>query len=219
MRSPLTECAFQGQLASRDRIISELHDLGRSDATKSPVGTVVEARLVEPSGGLYVIAEVNANLAGGSDLVRNGFMTGLSLSTVTTDDGLVPVEVSLTKEPARPHSYIVFSSSERGRVVDYLRRIEHGTLRDHSGNLNRPTRIMAASAEKMAVEAAAPPASGQQETPKLSAQDLLTAVNSIPDSAARDLVLASLDRMGKTAQAKEDKAQETAKQIEVVRPG
>jgi len=192
--------------------------LGRSDATKSPVGTVVEARLIEPNGGLYVIAEMNASLDGVSSLVRSGFMTGLSLSTVTTDDGLVPVEVSLTKEPARPHSYIVFSSSERGRVTDYLRRIEQGTMRDHSGSLKRPTRIMAASAEQMAVETAAPVAE-QKETPaKLTAEDLLTAVQSIPDSAARDLVLASLDRMGKTAQAKETKAQEAAKQIEVVRP-
>ena len=176
-----------------------------------------------------MIAEMNASLDGVSSLVRSGFMTGLSLSTVTTDGGLVPVEVSLTKEPARPHSYIVFSSSERGRVTDYLRRIEQGTMRDHSGSLKRPTRIMAASAEQMAVETAAPVAeqketvaccfAEQKETPaKLTAEDLLTAVQSIPDSAARDLVLASLDRMGKTAQAKETKAQEAAKQIEVVRP-
>lgn len=142
----------QGHLATRDRIIAELHDLGESDATKSPVGTIVDARVIEPEGGLYVIAQISEGLTGLAHLVRSGFMTGLSLSTVENHTGLVPVEVSLTSDPARPHSYIVHSSSSYERAQDYLRGIETGTLRDYSASLTKPTRVMAASKQQMEVE-------------------------------------------------------------------
>ena len=135
----------QNHLATRDRVIAELHDLGESDATKSAVGTIVDARLIEPEGGLYVIAEISAGLIGVAHLVRAGFLTGLSLSTVVDSSGLVPVEVSLTKEPARPHSYIVFSSGQLQKVREYLGKIQSHTIRDYSGSLDRPTRVMAAS--------------------------------------------------------------------------
>jgi len=51
--------ASNGQLAPREAVIAELHDLGESDATKSPVGTVLEAHVIEPSGALYVVFEVS----------------------------------------------------------------------------------------------------------------------------------------------------------------
>ena len=47
-----------GQLAPREEVIAELHDLGESDAIKSPVGAVLSAAVIEPSGALYITFEV-----------------------------------------------------------------------------------------------------------------------------------------------------------------
>lgn len=50
--------APDGQLAAREAVIAKLHDLGDSDATKSPVGTVLKAEVIQPSGALYALFQV-----------------------------------------------------------------------------------------------------------------------------------------------------------------
>lgn len=195
-----------GQLATRETVIAKLHDLGESDATNSPVGKVTYAKVVQPSGALYVILEISQGLEWVSWLVRNGFLTGLSLTTLETSHGIRPYEVSLTKEPARPHCYIVFHSTDEEKVRAYLGRVQQGDVRDYSAILRRPYRIMAASAEKMEVETPAPAAA---EAPmEVTAERIMEAIGKHPEESHRKLLMASIEKMTQKALEEKKKAEE-----------
>lgn len=197
-----------GQLADRNTVFAKLHDLGESDATHSPVGSIISAEVVQPSGALYAIFQINAGLEWIAWLVRNGFLTGVSLTTLETTAGIRPYEVSLTQEPARPHCYIVFHSTSLDKVRGYMGRVHTGGIRDHSSTLRKPYRIMAASATAMEVEkkeAAAP------AKPVVTGEALLAAINAHPEVAQRELLMAGMDMMTKRAAEAEAK---TKKEIE-----
>ena len=132
-----------------------------------------------------------------------------------------PYEVSLTREPARPHCYILYSSAELDKVQSYLGKIQTGDIRDHSATLRRPYRIMAASATQMEVEAAptAPAAAPAPEAPAasekdMSAEAIYAAIGEHPDPAKRGLLMASIDMMVKRAAEANDKAVEASKKAE-----
>lgn len=189
----------RGQLADRDAIYGKLHDLGESDATKSPVGRLISGEVVQPSGALYAIFQINEGLEWVAWLVRNGFLTGVSLTTLETTHGMRPYEVSLTRRPARPHCYIVFHSTELDKVQGYMRRVHNGSMRDLSATLTRPYRIMAASESAMETEKAAAAA------PDVTGEMLLKAIQSHPESSNQELLMAGFELMTKRANENKEK--------------
>lgn len=131
-------------------------------------------------------------------LIRNGFLTGLSLTTLETTAGIRPYEISLTKEPARPHCYIVFHSTELEKVQGYMGRLKNGDVRDYSSTLRRPYRIMAASAEKMEIEAPVEKSADDMDV-EVTGERILDAIGKHPDESMRKLLMASIDKMTQRA--------------------
>jgi hypothetical protein len=198
----------QGQLASRNEVIARLHDLGESDATKSVVGQVLSAEIVETSGALYAIFQINKGLDWVAWLVRNGFLTGVSLTTLETTHNIRPYEVSLTKDPARPHCFIQYHSNDLDKVRSYMRRVHNGSMRDLSSTLQKPYRVMAASAAAMQVDTPVSPASS------ITGEALMAAINAHPDVSQRTLLLASIDQMTARALESQKQTADTLAQLE-----
>jgi len=153
-------------------------------------------------------------------LVRNGFLAGLSLTTLVTTSRMRPYEVSLTREPARPHCYILYSSAELDKVRSYMRKIQTGDIHDYSATLRRPYRIMAASATQMEMDLksaadtpAEPPAPAAKPELDLSGESIMAAISAHPDVAQRELLMASIDMMTKRATEQKERADAEAAQV------
>lgn len=146
-----------------------------NEGTSTIVGSVVDVSKIR-DGGLYVILHVTVDSVG--RLVQSGKLAGLSLTVFQASDyhRKEPIEVSLTRKPLRPNSYIVFASKHKNIVTQYMRGIERGGIQDRSGSLKRPYRVLMASTASQA--------------PDISR--IMAAVDAIPDASTRDEIAASI---------------------------
>ena len=106
--------------ASSMEVIRSLNREARADSLRAPVGVVTNAW--KTAGGEWMCAiRINAQLFPRlASLVREGVLSGLSMSHFHTDDP-APLEVSLCAEPARPGCHVragsrCFASPEQLKV-------------------------------------------------------------------------------------------------------
>jgi len=199
-----------GEFPNRNAVITELHDLGQSHAIATPVGRVVKAMVIEPSGALYAIIKIHEGYKWLGWLIQNGFLLGLSLTSLESPDkGVYPFELSLVETPARPHSYIVYASMELPKVEQYIRDLELQIKRDHSADLPVPYRLIMASkaeAEKIQLEApkdaekAAVPSTEPTSTPGFDTQAFVNAVTSV-NGVNGDLIMAGFQMLQQRAES------------------
>lgn len=104
------------------------------------VGHVVDYFEV-PDGGFYVIYQIHPQWTSVRWMITHGKSAGLSMTHCEVGDGVMPYEVSLCFEPARPHCYTVVGSATLLGVLAYKRRLILGTIGDHSSTLERPTTV------------------------------------------------------------------------------
>lgn len=63
-------------------------------------------------------------------LMEHGYTRGLSLTHVLENNVIVPLEVSICSEPARPCCYIHFYSFDQKQAQEYIRGLEYGPFKD-----------------------------------------------------------------------------------------
>jgi hypothetical protein len=182
-----------GQLATREKIVAELDRAGSVNGECSPIGKVLAAVLVEPAGGLHVLFKLDPYLSAVEQLILDGHLTGVSLTHSVQNGRVVPLEVSLTVDPARAHSFIVYSTKDDIAALEYLRKLGSGDITDYSSQLRKPTRIMAASNESV-----------QQNAGPTADQMLFDAVSAHPDPENRVLLMKTLMDFTKKVQTQND---------------
>lgn len=171
----------------RDLLYTRLHDLGESDATKSVVGKVIAASVIQPSGALYALFRVDAGLKEVAWLIRNGFLVGVSITTEPYAPSIV-YELSLTQDPARPHCFVVYSTADLTKAQHYMGKLINHTIEDLSSTLGAPTRVMAASATA-AKEVPTP--KEEESTTEEPVDSLIAYVSTLPKEG-QELIIASL---------------------------
>ncbi len=159
------------------------------------VGHVVDYFEV-PNGGFYVIYSIHPQWNEVIWMITEGKSSGLSMTHYplnTKRKNVMPYEVSLCFEPARPHCYSIVGSPTLLGLLNYKRRLISGSIGDWSESLARPSKVPI-MADKMETEVAPPAAA---PTP------IEAALASIPDEGQRALVAARLTDMMKHVDAKE----------------
>lgn len=111
-------------------------ELDRLEGSKRAVGQVLGG------SGAEVLLRLNPELTGLGSLVRRGVLTGLSLTTVTDEHGVRPIEVTLTTDPAR--------GSEAKLSAEYkgMRRIPIKSLEMSAEQAATPMETTGAAAEE-----------------------------------------------------------------------
>lgn len=104
------------------------------------VGHVVDYFEV-PTGGFYVIYQIHPQWPTVQWMITSGQSAGLSMTHCEVGNGIMPYEVSLCFEPARPHCYTVVGCATLLGVLAYKRRLLLGSIGDHSSTLARPLTV------------------------------------------------------------------------------
>ena len=104
------------------------------------VGHVVDYFEV-PAGGFYVIYQIHPQWPTVQWMITSGQSAGLSMTHCEVGNGIMPYEVSLCFEPARPHCYTVVGCATLLGVLAYKRRLLLGSIGDHSSTLARPLTV------------------------------------------------------------------------------
>ena len=94
-----------------------------------------------PNGGFYVIYQIHSQWPTVQWMITSGQSAGLSMTHCNVGDGIMPYEVSLCFEPARPHCYTVVGSLSLLEVIAYKRKLVLGSISDHSSTLHRPLSV------------------------------------------------------------------------------
>jgi hypothetical protein len=159
-----------------------------------------------PNGGFYVLYQIHAAWESIEWMVINGAAAGLSMTHFPLDKGgtdIIPYEVSLCFEPARPHCYTVVGSPGIQPVLDYKRRLISGDIPDGSDTIERPLQVtIMADMETEQVVSTTP----AENTP------IESAIGSIPDESQRKIVMARLASMQRFAEEAELTAEKVRKE-------
>lgn len=173
----------------------QLETQSKTQRAHTIVGHVVDYFEV-PDGGFYVIYTIHPQWTDVIWMITEGKSSGLSMTHYPLNNkkkNVMPYEVSLCFEPARPHCYSIVGSPTLLGALNYKRRLISGSIGDWSESLARPTKVPIMT-DKMETEVAPPAAA---PTP------IEAALSSIPDEGQRALVAARLADMMKHVDAKE----------------
>jgi len=145
------------------------------DAKQSIFGEVVDFFEV-PGGGFYIIYEIYDDWKSVIFMIENALACGLSLThyELQRSKRIVPYEVSLCYEPARPHCYTLVGSSSLQQVLNYKRSLMTGHIRDQSTKLTRhKVPIMADSAPEIVAASKTPVAQALDTIPDEKVREVL----------------------------------------------
>lgn len=165
--------------------------LAKTDASSAIVGSVIDAFIGPKTGALYIIYGIDELLMPSIEfLILNRFLPGLSMTHVVSqvptekdqpDPQVVPYEVTLCSEPARPGCY-TFLTGSSVELQRYKRSIEKGAIAEPE--FSAPPLVMSA-------EEAQPPQRSEIEQ----------AFDSIDNEETRKVIAARLTAMVKSLDA------------------
>lgn len=105
-----------------DRVRQRLELLAQERPERGIVGSVME--MFRAGNNWYCMFTIRDDLPTVEWLVKTDRLRGLSLTHVCKDSGLVPLELSLCTEPARPGCWIVCVTDKPVDIVDYKRQLQ-----------------------------------------------------------------------------------------------
>lgn len=192
--------ASKKQLApTPTEVKARLEKQAKSNPKHTIVGHVVDYFEV-PNGGFYVVYHIYHQWPTVQWMITSGQSAGLSMTHCDVGNSIMPYEVSLCFEPARPHCYTIVGSHSLLGVLAYKRKLVSGNIQDYSTTLERPLsiKIMTDAESAMAVE-------GREPTP------IESALSELPEEKQK-IVKARLAAMmqlvdkrdGENAKLKED---------------
>lgn len=172
-------------------VMAQLKKQSKTEYTHTIVGHVVDFFEV-PHGGFYVVYHIHPQWKSVIWMITEGKSAGLSMTHFPLKNGgsdIMPYEVSLCFEPARPHCYTIVGSPTLLGVLAYKRKLVSCAIGDQSESLTRPTRV---------------PIMSEMETEKApTTTPIEDALSSIADEGKRALVAARLTDMMKHVDATE----------------
>lgn len=201
-------------------MLNQIFETAKIDPAADVVGQVVDMFTV-PGGATYAVLFVPDAFSDIVWLVSEGGLRSLSLthgnSLDMCDDSVVPYEVTICKQPARPHCNVCYVSSEQSALGpwEYKRRLIDGTIVDTSWWDPHLDYVMAASAKAVGelAGATAPVADAAVAPVETDEERMKQAVMSIADEQARRTVVASMGALiaqSKTHQERADVAEKAS---------
>jgi len=185
----LTSSSFDAPVPATVSAVLKLQ--AERDPKHAILGEIVDFFEV-PSGGFYIVYKIPDELDSIVFMIINGLACGLSLThyELNHTGNIMPYEVSLCYEPARPHCYTIVGSSSLQRVLNYKRSLMTGRIPDPSLTLKR---------QKVYIMSEAPELVAASKSP------VEEALSTIPDENARKILaerMGDLMRMVDTTESK-----------------
>ena len=131
------------EVPTPQQVEAALHELSETHTKMAVVGTIVDAWI--NANSVTVIAfTIKPELTGVTFMVENGFARGLSLTHAESkqplhQSKLVPYEVTLCSEPARPGAWVFYKTASLISLAKYKR---DDLLRGSEYTRNMPAEVM-----------------------------------------------------------------------------
>lgn len=191
---------------SQNQVKRKLDTFAKSKVECTVIGAVIDW-FEASGGGFYTVFRIEKQYDAIVWLIQNAHLTGLSLTHVIPHDNttnILPYEVTLCTEPARPHCYIISGSQSVIPIQRYKRLLQRGVITDKSDRLSQPKWIPIMATEQnvpadMETSTSAPP----QEEVRDAVSDIELALNAHPEEGGRKLIAARLIQMQKELETKQ----------------
>ena len=197
----ISNISDQDELPLQSRVWKELNTIADTkDVRSAPIGQVVDY-WESPNGSWWCTFYIDAGKWEGVVwMVENMFLRGLSMTHMVHNDNIIPYEVSLCFEPARPGCYVYFFHVELFRVDEYKRSVLSKSIREPITDTNTPAIVIMASENSNTTPANTTPMDITEEraAPVVQKPLIEQAMEALPEEH-RNIIAARLTEMCKRA--------------------